>query len=198
MYNETLKYIKNNYSNINFKLNFRYIRSQLKNVKNNIINNSSIYTNINASIKKIKNTKIKAHILDDAIHLVCTNYKSAFTLASLKLSLQLRCRTNYKRGNINHFRMRYWSVKIENFYNLKNLRFRRRYNKSTKIMGIEKCYFLKKGMLFTTLGKIESIYNNKEFDFELIKKTYKCDCKLRYKSSSGEYSLFVPLGLRSP
>ena len=92
MYNETLKFIKNNK---NVKINYKNIRTyHLKEVRNKIILNSQHpYHN--------KDTKIKTHILDTAIKLACANYKSAFT--------------NLKRGNINQFRIRYWKFNKTNF-----------------------------------------------------------------------------------
>jgi IS605 OrfB family transposase len=92
MYNETLKFIKNNK---NVKINYKNIRTyHLKEVRNKIIVNSQhLYHN--------KDTKIKTHILDTAIKLACANYKSAFT--------------NLKRGNINQFRIRYWKFNKTNF-----------------------------------------------------------------------------------
>jgi len=92
MYNETLKFIKNNK---NVKINYKNIRTyHLKELRNKIILNSQHpYHN--------KDTKIKTHILDTAIKLACANYKSAFT--------------NLKRGNINQFRIRYWKFNKTNF-----------------------------------------------------------------------------------
>ena len=92
MYNETLKFIKNNK---NVKINYKNIRTyHLKEVRNKIILNSQHpYLN--------NDTKIKTHILDTSIKLACANYKSAFT--------------NLKRGNIKQFRIRYWKFNKTNF-----------------------------------------------------------------------------------
>jgi hypothetical protein len=82
MYNETLKYIK---ANPNCSLNYKILRTYyLKDIRDNIINNSGIE----------KNTNIQAHMLDACIKLACSNYKSALT--------------NKKLRNIKHFRIRYW------------------------------------------------------------------------------------------
>lgn len=45
----------------------------------------------------LRNTQIKTHIIDTAIKLACSNYKSAIT--------------SYKRGLIKYFRIRYWRHK---------------------------------------------------------------------------------------
>ena len=74
MYNETIKFIKNYY--IKYKktiLDYKKIRTyHLKNIRDKIITRSSIDT------KK----RIKTHIIDCAIKLACSNYKSA--LSNLK------------------------------------------------------------------------------------------------------------------
>jgi hypothetical protein len=78
MYNETLRIIKDlTIKKIKKRYNFRFIR-----------------TNYCTTIKDeyIKRFNINAHILDGAIKLACTSYKSAFT--------------NFKRGNIRHFTIR--------------------------------------------------------------------------------------------
>ena len=60
------------------------------------------------------------------------------------------------------------------------------------ILIFHKSFFSNNGFFFNALGKIDAYYNNKDFDFNLIKNHYKCDYKLRYKSSTNSYSLFVP------
>jgi transposase len=92
MYNETIRFIKNNK---NVKINYKNIRTyNLKDVRNKIILNSQHPYHNN-------DNKIKTHILDTAIKLACANYKSAFT--------------NLKNGNIKNFRIRYWKFNKTNF-----------------------------------------------------------------------------------
>lgn len=94
MYNETIYYIKKNYYETS-KLNLNDINLRtyhLKNIRDNISKNS-LYNNL-------KSTKIKTHILDQAIKLACSNYKSAVS--------------NFKNGNIKSFRIRYWRKNRKN------------------------------------------------------------------------------------
>lgn len=82
MYNETLKYIKNNPG---CSRSYKTLRTYfLKDKRDTIIQNSGIDNK----------TNIYVHIIDTAIKLACANYKSA--------------ETNKKLGNIKHFRIRYW------------------------------------------------------------------------------------------
>lgn len=87
MYNKTIHYIKNQDQN-NLITSFKTLRTyHLKATRNSLIEGSQC---INIS----KDTRIKTHIMDDAIKLACANYKSAIT--------------NLKRKHIKHFRIRYW------------------------------------------------------------------------------------------
>jgi putative transposase len=108
MYNEGVKFIRYNFDICkndisfddlikNFKTNIKhnfydyyYIRKQLLDKKKEIINNSQVKS-INT------NTKIYTHILDYAIHQLCSNIKSA--------------KSNLLNGNIKRFRIKYWSHK---------------------------------------------------------------------------------------
>jgi len=97
MYNYTLRFIKNHYKQTGKTiLNWKTIRTQyMKVYKNDILNRSQIKKSIEKNKSgKIKNTKIKVHILDDAIKLACSNYKSALA--------------NLRNGHIKRFRIRYW------------------------------------------------------------------------------------------
>ena len=78
MYNQTLIFIKNKYFMKDIpKINFRHLRKELKDNKNNL--------------KKLYNTP--THILDSGIKLATISYKSAFT--------------NFRNGNIKYFNIRY-------------------------------------------------------------------------------------------
>jgi len=155
-YNTTLKYIKNSYKNDkNFKLNFYNIRQTLYDDKIKIINGSQI--------KSLKHdTTVKTHILDGAIKLAVGNYKSALT--------------NYKRGNIKHFKIKLW-----------------KFNKIIKILDIEKTYFSNETMCKSVFGnKIECFLDDKEFNLNDIKQIYKCDCKIQYNKLTDKFILLVP------
>lgn len=84
MYNATIHYIKHNECTLNHKtlrtVHLKAIRDKIK--------QGSQLPNFE------DNTKIMIHILDCAIKLACSNYKSALT--------------NLRNGNIRHFRIRYW------------------------------------------------------------------------------------------
>lgn len=139
MYNIALKYIKDNIDVDKKVLNYIYLRAKLKTEKEELV----------------KKSKIKVHDIDYAIDLVCKNYKSAIT--------------NYKKGNIKTFRIRYW-----------------RKNKNDKIMEMEKNNFTKNTIRNKELGKVYGYYNGKEYNFNEID----CDCKLQKKD--GGYYLYVP------
>ena len=139
MYNIALKYIKNNVTNDKNVLNFQYLRGKLKLEKQELI----------------KSSTVKVHDIDYAIKLVCQNYKSAIS--------------NFKNGNIKHFRIRYWSI-----------------NKPIKMMDLEKSNFNSKGMRSKILGNINGYYNGKLFNFADVKS----DCRLQHKD--GLYYLYVP------
>lgn len=151
MYNETLKYIKQNRP----KINARNLRTyHLKEIRDNIIENSQIkYFN--------HDTKIMAHILDYSIKLACSNYKSALT--------------NYKRGHIKHFRIRYW-----------------KYNRPNQILEIEKTYFRNATICHKIFGKIKAIRDRDNFNLADIEKIYKSGCKLSYNRINNEYNLLIP------
>lgn len=148
MYNETLKLIKTRYSsNKKTILDFKILRTKyLKNIKTNIMN---FYSN--------KKVCIHSHNLDYAIKLACSNYKSALS--------------NFKQGNIKHFRIRYW-----------------RHNKLNKIIDIEKDRINKKGICYNKLGKLTLTYNKKNYKLDDIMN----DCRLQYNLLDNKYYLYVP------
>jgi len=173
MYNETVKYIKNNIKNdkghVTIKKNDENIRLYilrfenlrtilLKNIKDNIISNSSI----------VPKKRIKVHIIDTAIKLACANYKAALT--------------NYKRGNIRHFRIRYW-----------------KYHRTNRTLEIESSFFKKNTICPQIFGDIETEYKSNgivsSFDLGLIENNidYKGACKLQHVFNSDTYYLYVPL-----
>jgi putative transposase len=98
---------------------------------------------------------INSHILDGAIKLISISYKSAFT--------------NFKRGNIRHFRIR--PIKQ---------------TKTSKIIDLEKCYFFKDGFCKRILGKMITKDN---FNFSSINN----DCKLHYNLENKRFTLLVPI-----
>jgi putative transposase len=103
----------------------------------------------------VKRSNIKVHDIDYAIKLVCKNYKSALT--------------NYKRGFIKHFRIRYWKQ-----------------NRKIKIMDMEKQNFKGNSIRKNILGEVKGYYNNKLFSFDTIN----CDCRLQ--KNNEKYYLYVP------
>lgn len=88
MYNAALYFIKNNYKETGKTItNFKTLRTKhLKNIRDAIKDNSYVK-------EYGEKTKVKTHMLDGAIKLVCASYKSALS--------------NLKAGNIKHFRIRY-------------------------------------------------------------------------------------------
>jgi putative transposase len=90
MYNETLKYIKNEYvTTKKITLNWMKMRKILKDTRDGIVSKSG----------NSKNEQIKVHDIDYAIKLACQNYKSALT--------------NKRLGYIKSFRIRYWEKNKE-------------------------------------------------------------------------------------
>ena len=164
MYNETLKYIRNQ-SNIfknevikkklsNYDKNIidKYkLRAQLKNVKDNLI--------LQSQIKEINdNTKIQSHTLDYAIRQLVSNIKSAIT--------------NTRKGNIKRFRLKFW-----------------KYNRPSKTIDIEKQYIKNNKICYNILGDIKYFYNNEECDLKDIDS----GVKINYNSITNEYLLLIPI-----
>ena len=164
MYNETLKYIRNQ-SNIfknevikkklsNYDKNIidKYkLRAQLKNVKDNLI--------LQSQIKEINdNTKIQSHTLDYAIRQLVSNIKSAIT--------------NTRKGNIKRFRLKFW-----------------KHNRPSKTIDIEKQYIKNNKICYNILGDIKYFYNNDECDLKDIDS----GVKINYNSITNEYLLLIPI-----
>jgi transposase len=131
MYNNTIKFIKNFF--IKYKktiLDYKKIRTYyLKNIRNEIITNSS----------NIEKYRIKTHIIDCAIKLACSNYKSALS--------------NLNNKNIKYFKIKYWKfnkklklLEIEPSYFGKN----------------------KNNLCHSVFGDIKYLYNKKEYKLNNI------------------------------
>jgi len=159
MYNIALKYIKDNIETNKKLLNFMNLRKILKNDRDQLVENSGTKNkklnkkNEVVGIKIVN--KVKVHDLDYAIKLACQNYKSALT--------------NYRKGYIKKFRIRYW-----------------RKNKTNKIMDLEKPNFNYNTIRKDVLGKVKGYYNGKKFDFNTV------DCDSRLQRINNMYYLFVP------
>ncbi len=156
MYNNTLKYIKTYYIEKNeLLLNYKTLRTyHLKNIRDKLIKESQ-----HPSFKI--DTTIKTHIMDGAIRLACSNYKSALT--------------NFKEGNIKHFRIRYWKMR-----------------KPFNILDIETCYFKQNTLCPKIFGKIEAFKDKKIFNLSEIGTKYKSECKLLYNRNDNSYKLYIP------
>ena len=129
MYNQTLRLIKKRRIDGEKGIyNFKTLRTKyLKDAKINILN----------FYNKNKKEVAKAHNLDFAIKLACANYKSALT--------------NYRNGNIKHFRIRYW-----------------KHSRQNKIMDIEDQYFKETVLCYRVFGKINCTYDKKNLIWVLL------------------------------
>ena len=150
MYNETLYFIKQMDKKKQLILNFKKLRTyHLKEIRDAIIRDS-------VSAEFGHHTQVKTHMLDCAIQLVCANYKSALS--------------NYRAGNIRHFRIRYWRKKTQ--YRL----------------DIEPSYISSNGICSKVLGQMKAYYNNESFDWTSITKT----CQIHYDYEKNKFHLYVP------
>ena len=186
MYNKTLHFIRNNYliykneikkDNI-LKLdkksyNFFNIRSKMNTIKQKIIEKSQI-----ENIKK--NTKIYSHILDEAIHQLCSNIKSAIS--------------NLKNGNIKKFRIKYWKIfrpsmtlSVEQSYLTKNQLLFNRLGEINYYYGNQKMKLATKEDL--NLSNEDLLKNNKL----KMEKTV----KINYNTILKEYFLIIPKEIKT-
>lgn len=99
--------------------------------------------------------RIFTHIMDCAIQDACTSYKS--------------CITNFIKGNIKKFRIKYWS-----------------HNKERKILKIEGGYIKHNQLCKSVLGDIKYIYNDKPYTLNPATVT------VLYDSATNRYQLMYP------
>jgi transposase len=151
MYNEGLHYIKKQFrEKETITLNFKKLRTyHLKAARDQIQQNSYVE-------EYGTHTHIKTHMLDGAIKLVCSMYKSALT--------------NYKKGNIKHFRLRY--LRKKRFYRL----------------DIEQQYIKENGICPSILEPMIATYDGEPFEWSSITS----DSQLQYDSELENYYLLVP------
>jgi len=156
MYNATLYFIKHNKCSLNYK---KLRTNHLKDIRNVI--------QIGSQLKGVQqNTKIMIHMLDCAIKLACSNYKSALT--------------NLRKGNIRHFRIRYWKM-----------------NKPFNLIEIESSFFRDGSMCPDILGNIKCTYDGKEYDMGKLDRINKITCTLYYTRDEDKYELLVPIKIKS-
>lgn len=127
-----------------------------------------------------KNTKIYTHILDEAIHQLCSNIKSAVS--------------NLKKGNIKKFRIKYWKISrpsktmsIEQSYLTKNQLLFNKLGEINYYYGNQKIKIASKEEL--NLSNDELLKNNKI----KMEKTV----KINYNSILNEYSLIIPREIKA-
>ncbi len=94
MYNATQSFVKKRFFNDkNTILDYKKLRtSYLKDVRDKIIHNSQSPFYVTEKGKVEKDTKVKTHMIDSAIRLLCANYKSA-------ISNKKRFKMNYWKKN---------------------------------------------------------------------------------------------------
>jgi transposase len=164
IFNKTLKFIKTRYFNsINNKINLPSNltkKEKIDFIRNN--NNYIFYSSrdirtyfLKDEISRISNIyNADIHSLNMAVKQACTCYKS--------------CLTNFKNGNINKFRIRYWKQ-----------------NKKAAILGIEKSAFNKSTFFISRLGSL--MINKSNFSYNKIN----CDCSIIYKNN--KFVLIIPM-----
>ena len=147
----------------------KFIKNKFKNKEKLIIDYKYIRT---YHLKKIRDDIIKEsqyNKLDKDTTIKTHILDTAIQLACANYKSAI---TNIKNKNIKHYKIKYW-----------------RFNKSNKILDIEKCYFRKNELCPKVFGKITYIYNNKEYKLDEINST----CKVIYEKSSKKYSLLIPI-----
>jgi len=177
IYNETLKYIHQNYEFTKKEIikdvlkteilkskdfyNKRHIRNQLNQLKKKIQKDTTIIINKQYTKNKISDIKcmIDIHTLDKTIFQLVQNINSSVT--------------NMLNGNIKRFRLKFW-----------------KYTRPSKIIELEKNK-ISNGILcksiFGNLEDIKYIYNGKLFNINQIDS----DFKINYNSITNEYHLLV-------
>jgi IS605 OrfB family transposase len=138
MYNETIKFLR---ITKDAPKNFQKLRTlHLKEIRDAIIKKSQL-------LKYEIDTKIKTHIIDTAIKLVITNYKSAIS--------------NYKNGHIKKFRIRYWRCKSKCTMEIEPSYFRKG-TLCKKILGQLKGYYNNKLYDFNNIKKACKFSHNRD------------------------------------
>ena len=184
IYNETLKYIRNNFiftkkeiikSTLKEELikstkfyNKRYIRNQMNQLKKDIQKDTSFI--IEKQNTKNKTTDIKCqidiHTLDKTIFQLIQNINSSVT--------------NMLRGNIKRFRLKFW-----------------KYSRPSKTIEMEKNK-ISSGILcktiFNNLDDIKYFYNREPYDIRKID----TDFKINYNTITNEYYLLVSEKIKEP
>jgi transposase len=184
IYNETLKYIRNNFNFTKKEIvknilvnelskskdfyNKRYIRNKMNEIKKDIQKSNSFI--IDKQYTKNKTTNIKCqidiHTLDKTIFQLVQNINGTVS--------------NMMRGNIKHFRLKFW----------KNSR-------PSKTIELEKNK-ISNGILcksiFENLEDIKYYYNEESYDINKVK----TDFKINYNSITNEYYLLVSEKIEEP
>jgi len=168
MYNETLKYIRENYNFTKKEINRDILNNQVK-FNNKFYNKIHIRNQLNELKKKIQKDStiivdgikciIDIHTLDKTIFQLVQNIKSAVT--------------NMFNGNIKRFRLKFW-----------------KFTRPSKMIELEKNKF-SGGILcksiFGNLEPIKYIYNGESYNINNIDS----DFKINYNSITNDYYLLV-------
>ena len=184
IYNETLKYIRQNYNFTKNEIikdilkkeikkskdfyNKIYIRNQLNKLKKDIQNNTSIIIDKKFTKNKINDItcKIDIHTLDKTIFQLVQNINSSVT--------------NMLNGNIKRFRLKFW-----------------KHTRPSKIIELEKNKISNGILCKSIFGNLEEdikyFYNNKPFDISQINN----DFKINYNSITNEYYLLVSVKINN-
>jgi len=163
IYNEVVKYIKDNYQYTKHFLSRDIINSNYKDVKiiYNYYTMRKIFKDKKIEIQNkyvYNNKKIHIHTLDYSIKQLCNNIEAA--------------KTNLLRGNIKRFRIKYW-----------------RNDRISKTIEIEKCYIVDNKVCPNILGDIKYYYNGEEVDLCNIDS----NVKINYNKTLDQYTLLIPI-----